>query len=175
MNIFYGGNTKWNTMVHNGPYFPEPYKQHNIPVIINNRKYIFKNSLVEEYITLYAKYVNTDYHNNSTFKKNFFNDFKKILPKELSFIKSIDMIDMSLIIKHLENIKEKKANMSKEMKQSIKEKRLEIEKPYTTCVINNIITKVGNYRIEPPGIFLGRGKHPKLGKIKKEFYQKMLL
>lgn len=172
MNIFYGGNTKWNTMIHNGPYFPEPYKQHNIPVIINNRKYIFKNSLVEEYITLYAKYVNTDYHNNSTFKKNFFNDFKKILPKELSFIKSIDMIDMSLIIKHLENIKEKKANMSKEMKQSIKEKRLEIEKPYTTCVINNIITKVGNYRIEPPGIFLGRGKHPKLGKIKKRILPK---
>ena len=113
MNIFYGGNTKWDTMIHNGPYFPEPYKQHNIPVIINNRKYIFKNSLVEEYLTLYAKYVNTDYHKNSTFKKNFFNDFKKILPKELSFIKSIDMIDMSLIIKHLENIKEKKANMTK--------------------------------------------------------------
>ena len=82
------------------------------------------------------------------------------------------MIDMSLIITYLNKIKEKKANMTKEMKQSIKKKQLEIEKPYSACLINNIITKVGNYRIEPPGIFLGRGKHPKSGKIKKRILPK---
>jgi len=30
--------------------------------------------------------------------------------------------------------------------------------------------KVGNYKIEPPGIFLGRGNHPKIGRIKKRIY-----
>ena len=29
---------------------------------------------------------------------------------------------------------------------------------------------VGNFRIEPPGIFLGRGCHPKAGKIKRRIY-----
>lgn len=166
-NIFYGGDIKWNTLVHNGPYFPPPYKPHKIPVSINNREYIFKNPLVEEYITLFARYIDTEYIKNPVFKKNFFNDLKKILPNELSFVKSIDMIDMNKIKKHLDNIKEKKKNMSKEIKQSIKEKQMKIEEPYSKCVVNNIITKVGNYRIEPPGIFLGRGKHPKLGMIKK--------
>lgn len=27
--------------------------------------------------------------------------------------------------------------------------------------------KVGNFRIEPPGLFRGRGDHPKQGKLKK--------
>ena len=27
--------------------------------------------------------------------------------------------------------------------------------------------KVGNYRVEPPGLFRGRGEHPKMGRIKK--------
>jgi DNA topoisomerase-1 len=27
--------------------------------------------------------------------------------------------------------------------------------------------KVGNFRIEPPGLFRGRGDHPKTGKLKK--------
>lgn len=154
-------------MIHNGPYFPPPYIPHNIPVLINNSEYIFKNPLVEEYITLFAKYINTKYIIIPDFKKNFFNDLKKILPKELSFLKSIDDIDINKIKKYLDNIKQKKINMSKELKQSIKDKQMIIEEPYAKCIINNIITKVGNYRIEPPGIFLGRGKHPKIGMIKK--------
>ena len=34
-------------------------------------------------------------------------------------------------------------------------------------VIDSLQQKVGNYKIEPPGIFLGRGSHPKIGRIKK--------
>lgn len=30
--------------------------------------------------------------------------------------------------------------------------------------------QVGNFRIEPPGLFRGRGEHPKMGKIKKRIY-----
>lgn len=29
---------------------------------------------------------------------------------------------------------------------------------------------MGNFRIEPPGLFRGRGEHPKMGKIKKRIY-----
>ena len=30
--------------------------------------------------------------------------------------------------------------------------------------------QVGNFRVEPPGLFRGRGEHPKMGKIKKRVY-----
>ena len=56
--------------------------------------------------------------------------------------------------------------MSKEQKTRIKENNEKIEEPYKFCVINGAQQKVGNYKIEPPGIFLGRGDHPKLGMIK---------
>jgi DNA topoisomerase-1 len=38
------------------------------------------------------------------------------------------------------------------------------------CIIDGNQQKLGNYRIEPPGIFLGRGSHPKIGHIKKRIY-----
>ena len=31
-------------------------------------------------------------------------------------------------------------------------------------------SQVGNFRVEPPGLFRGRGEHPKMGKVKKRVY-----
>ena len=30
--------------------------------------------------------------------------------------------------------------------------------------------QVGNFRVEPPGLFRGRGEHPKMGKLKRRVY-----
>lgn len=30
--------------------------------------------------------------------------------------------------------------------------------------------QVGNFRVEPPGLFRGRGEHPKMGKVKRRIY-----
>jgi DNA topoisomerase-1 len=57
--------------------------------------------------------------------------------------------------------------MSKEQKEKIKEKQQEIEEPYKNCIIDGGQLKIDNFKIEPPGIFIGRGTHPKSGKIKK--------
>lgn len=32
--------------------------------------------------------------------------------------------------------------------------------------------QVGNFRVEPPGLFRGRGEHPKMGRIKRRIYPK---
>ncbi|RHN71149.1 putative DNA topoisomerase [Medicago truncatula] len=29
---------------------------------------------------------------------------------------------------------------------------------------------VGNFRVEPPGLFIGRGEHPKIGKVKRRIH-----
>lgn len=166
-NLIGGGvndKPKWTVLKHNGPMFPPEYEPHKIPVIINGKEVILP-SLAEEYATMFARYLETKYMESSIFKKNFWKDFKPTL--ENIQVSSLDEIDFSLIKKYLNKEKEKKAEMSKEQKEKIKEKQQEIEEPYKNCIIDGGQLKIDNFKIEPPGIFIGRGTHPKSGKIKK--------
>ena len=45
------------------------YIKHDIPVIIKNEKYVLQ-SLAEEYATIYAKYINSEYIKNDKFNIN---------------------------------------------------------------------------------------------------------
>lgn len=48
----------------------------------------------------------------------------------------------------------------------IKAERDEIEKPYLFATVDGRKEKLGNFRVEPPGLFRGRGEHPKKGTYK---------
>jgi len=172
-NQFGGKNNneaKWNTFSHNGVLFPDPYNPHKIPIIYNGKKIVLKPDS-EEYATIYAKFTDTEYIKNKTFNKNFFNDWVKILKKDgHEEIKQFDMCDFSLILKHLLEHKEAKKNLSKEEKLKEKEKKDKFEEKFKIAYVNGKEQSTGNFRIEPPGIFLGRGCHPKAGKIKKRIY-----
>lgn len=163
--MFGGGKPQWTVLKHNGPMFPPPYNPHNIPVIINGKQVILPEQ-AEEYATMFAKFVDTDYMENNSFKKNFWKDFKPTLPTNLN-IQSLDDIDFNLIKNHLTREKEIKSSLSKEEKEKIKKKQEELDEPYKFCIIDGVQQQVGNFKIEPPGIFLGRGSHPKIGRIKK--------
>lgn len=41
-----------------------------------------------------------------------------------------------------------------------------MEEKYLECILDGRKEKVGNFRVEPPGLFRGRGTHPKTGKVK---------
>jgi DNA topoisomerase-1 len=155
---------QWTVLRHNGPMFPPEYEPHNIPVFINGKEIVLPPH-AEEYATMFARYLGTDYMESNTFKKNFWKDFKPTL--ENISVNSLEDIDFSPIKKYLDREKEKKAELSKEQKDALKEKQKEIDEPYKNCIIDGGQQKVGNFKIEPPGIFIGRGSHPKLGKIKK--------
>ena len=159
------GKPQWTVFRHNGPFFPPEYEPHKTPIVYQGRDIVLPQ-LAEEYITLYAKYIGTEYTENPKFNKNFFNDLKKVLPSELKNA-SLEDIDMSKIQNYIKIESEKRKNMTKEEKELIKKRNQEIEEPYKYCVIDGAKQKVGNYKIEPPGIFLGRGEHPKSGMIKK--------
>jgi DNA topoisomerase-1 len=60
--------------------------------------------------------------------------------------------------------------MSNEEKQKEKEKKDKYEEKFKVAYVDGKEQATGNFRIEPPGIFLGRGCHPKAGKIKKRVY-----
>lgn len=60
--------------------------------------------------------------------------------------------------------------MTKEEKLAIKAKKDEEEKEFLYATIDGRKERVGNFRVEPPGLFRGRGEHPKMGKLKSRIY-----
>lgn len=62
---------------------------------------------------------------------------------------------------------EERKNWTKEQKQVLKEQNEAILDEYGYCLMDGHRQRVGNFKIEPPGLFRGRGDHPKQGKFKK--------
>jgi len=196
-----GGGYKWTTLEHNGIMFPPDYEPHNILFTYNN-DLIKLDPLAEEAAMLYAKFIGTDYVQNKTFNKNFFNDWKKILGKN-SPIQSFELCDFKQYHKkYLEDKELKKnkinsasniiilnnseiipsdrpvgdldeidsQNMLSEIRRISLDNIPQNEKKYKIAHIDGKEQPVGNYRMEPPGIFLGRGDNPNIGKIKRRIY-----
>ena len=162
-----GGGTCWKTLSHNGVLFPPEYNPIKIPIIYKGEEIIL-NPEAEEAAIFYARYIGTEYITNR-FNKNFWKDFKKLLDPNIK-IDSIDDIDFRNIHKYLENERKEKLTISKEEKEKIKKEQSKLEEKYTIAIIDGKEQPVGNFRIEPPGIFIGRGCHPLIGKIKKRVY-----
>lgn len=58
--------------------------------------------------------------------------------------------------------------------QKIKEEKAKVEERHLYAIVDGRKEKVGNFRIEPPGLFRGRGDHPKTGKLKKRVDPEMV-
>lgn len=123
----------------------------------------------EEIATFFAQVVGTQYAENETFCKNFFNDFMEVLKKHDPNTPIIEFskCDFTPITKYLEQQRELKKQMTKEEKESIKLEKKKVEDQYGWALIDGRREKIGNFRIEPPGLFRGRGDHPKTGTLKK--------
>ncbi|XP_039057267.1 DNA topoisomerase 1 alpha-like isoform X2 [Hibiscus syriacus] len=159
------GQKKWSTLVHSGVIFPPPYKPHGVKMLYDGRP-VDLNPEQEEVATMFAIMKDTDYMSKPQFKKNFWEDWSKILGKN-HIIKGLDKCDFTSIHEwHLEE-KEKKKQMSSEEKKALKEEKLKQEEKYMWATVDGIKEKVGNFRVEPPGLFRGRGEHPKMGKLKR--------
>jgi len=70
------------------------------------------------------------------------------------------------MFEHIEAEKAKKKSMSSAEKKELKKEKDEAEAKYTTCLLDGRKEKVGNFRVEPPGLFRGRGEHPRKGSLK---------
>ena len=67
---------------------------------------------------------------------------------------------------YFEDEKAKKKALSTAEKKELKKNKDEAEAKFTTCLLDGRKEKVGNFRVEPPGLFRGRGDHPKKGALK---------
>jgi DNA topoisomerase-1 len=175
-----GSNTKkekekWTTLSHNGPYLPsiEKYTPHKAPLIYQGKKYVLTPD-EEKAVNLYAKRLISEdsptitikYTEDPVFNKNYFTSLKKYFTKEHALIfKDFSKIDFSEIVEKLKQIKESE---TKEQKEKKKAETLKRKYEYGYAQINGIKEAVGNFTVEPMGIFLGRGKNPNRGEIKRE-------
>jgi len=168
-----GGGRKWNTLKHNGVLFYPEYKPHNIPIKYEDKEIIL-NKEAEEFITYYvnSKY---DKYRTDKFKKNFFNDWKILLSKELRLtIKDFNLCNFDEIKRYLllesENKKVSKSKLTKEDINKIKQETNEKHEKYKNAIVDDKIQVINNFMVEPPTIFVGRGNHPLSGKIKQRLY-----
>ncbi|XP_071616341.1 DNA topoisomerase 1 isoform X2 [Heliangelus exortis] len=58
-------------------------------------------------------------------------------------------------------------NFFKDWRKKIKEENERLLKEYGYCVMDNHKERIANFKIEPPGLFRGRGNHPKMGMLKR--------
>ncbi|CAK9215968.1 unnamed protein product [Sphagnum troendelagicum] len=159
-----GEGQKWQTLEHNGVIFPPPYESHGVKMLYDGKPVDLTNEQ-EEVATMFAVMKDSDYATKPKFLKNFWEDWKAILGKG-HVIKKFELCDFTPIYDWAQAEKERKKSMSAEEKKRAKEEKLKAEDKYMWALVDGVKEKVGNFRVEPPGLFRGRGDHPKMGKLK---------
>ncbi|KAF8424561.1 hypothetical protein EV426DRAFT_573785 [Tirmania nivea] len=172
------GSTKWKTLEHNGVVFPPPYEPLPSNVKLKYDGAPLSLPVEAEEVAgffgamLHNSPVNTE---NPRFVANFFKDFQDITKKhggaknaagKKVIIKTFDKCDFEDIWNYYEQKRIEKKNMSQAEKKALKTEKDTLEEPYLYCYLDGRKEKVGNFRIEPPGLFRGRGEHPKTGMLK---------
>nr|CAA74890.1 topoisomerase I [Pisum sativum] len=159
---------KWTTLVHNGVIFPPPYKPHGVKMLYMGRPVDLTPEL-RRGCYKYAVMRDTDYMQKDRFKENFWNDWRKLLGRN-HVIQNLKDCDFTPIYDWCQSEKEKKKQMTTEEKKALKEEKLKQEEKYTWAIVDGVKRRVGNFRVEPPGLFRGRGEHPKMGRLKKRIH-----
>ena len=170
-------SVKWNSIQQQGPYFThlvEPYKPLNSFLIYLGSRYKLTEQ-EEKVALLYARRLSSEQEGgvvdklteDPVFNSNYFNDFKEYLTPEhkLIFI-DFSRINWSDIVKKYNDMKNQGSNTAEKLEK--KEYNAAKERKYGYAVLDGKKEKIGNYTVEPQGIFFGRGKHPERGRIKKE-------
>ncbi|RYN30728.1 DNA topoisomerase 1 [Alternaria arborescens] len=172
------GTKKWDTLEHAGVVFPpeyEPLPKHvklvydGVPVTLHPE--------AEEVATFYGSMLNSTHNvENPTFNKNFFEDFSTYLDKtghgkdkdgNTVKIKKFEKCDFKPIFEWFDAERAKKKALPAAEKKALKAEKEAAEAKYMYCMWDGRKQKVGNFRVEPPSLFRGRGEHPKTGRVKK--------
>ena len=169
------GEVKWETLEHNGVLFPPEYEPlpKNVKLYYD-RKPVTLPKEAEEVAGFFGALLESDHAKNPTFQKNFFRDFKEVLQESGGCpdadIQEFSKCDFSKIFQHFDKLREEKKALPPKEKKKIKEEKEASEEKYKFCLLNGRKEQVGNFRIEPPGLFRGRGAHPKTGTLKRRVY-----
>ncbi|XP_067276356.1 DNA topoisomerase I, mitochondrial [Pseudorasbora parva] len=165
----YEDGIKWKFLEHKGPYFPPKFQPLSDDVkFYYNGKAVKLSLPAEEVALFFAQMLDHEYTTKDVFRNNFFRDWRKEMTlEERKLIMDLNKCDFGeLHAMHKQKVEVRK-NMSKEEKLVNKEFNQKIVDEYGFCVLDHHRERIGNFKIEPPGLFRGRGDHPKQGMLKK--------
>ena len=91
---------------------------------------------------------------------------QEMTEEERSMIKDFDKCDFSEINQHFKEKSEARKRISQEEKEILIVHNNKIVDEYGWATVDGHRRKIINFRLEPPGLFRGRGNHPKQGNIK---------
>ncbi len=171
------GTNKWTTLEHAGVVFPPPYEP--LPKNVQMRydgTPVKMAPEAEEIAGFFGAMLNSTHNvENPTFQKNFFKDLQDKLKETGGAkgrdgnkvnIKEFDKCDFQPIFDYYDAQRTEKKGLPAAEKKRLKAEKDAAEAPYMYCMWDGRKQKVGNFRVEPPGLFRGRGEHPKTGKVK---------
>jgi DNA topoisomerase-1 len=154
-------------LIHNGIMVPDAYSPQGFTIKFRGQS-LALNPLQEEMAVKFAQKFGTPYVEDSKFCSNFTEDFAKAL--DLKKKTTVEDFDWSPIVRWIEAERARKANMSKEQKKQLaaarKKIREERKERYGWATVDGVRMEIANYTVEPPSIFMGRGKHPMRGRWK---------
>ncbi|MGH0132089.1 UNVERIFIED_CONTAM: hypothetical protein FKN15_027710 [Acipenser sinensis] len=178
----YNDGQKWKFLEHKGPLFAPPYEPLPDNVHFNyDGKPMKLSPAAEEVATFFAKMLEHEYTSKEIFLNNFFTDWKKarhftywqkafsteMTKTERKHIKDLEKCDFKEIHKYFVDRTEEKKALPKEKKQELKAEADKVQQEFGFCLLDGHREKIGNFKVEPPGLFRGRGIHPKMGMLKK--------
>ena len=142
--------------------FQPLYAPHGVPLYYDGKP-VALTPEQEEIATLYAQVGDDaiqlrDPKTAAVFNANFFSYFREALGAE-SPVRAMDKCDFSAIRAHLDEQRKQRVKASAEEKQ-----QQQLRMGY--MLVDGNCQKVGNYVIEPPSLFRGRGMHPRMGSLK---------
>ncbi|XP_060692462.1 DNA topoisomerase 1-like [Hemiscyllium ocellatum] len=165
----YTDGVKWKFLEHKGPVFAPPYEP--LPDNVHfyyDGKPMKLSPQSEEVATFFGKMLDHEYTTKDIFRKNFFKDWRKEMkPEEKAIITDLNKCNFEEINQYFKAQSEARKQMSKEEKQKLKEENEKLLQEYGFCIMDNHKERIANFRIEPPGLFRGRGNHPKMGMLKR--------
>jgi len=172
---------KWHTLDHNGVVFAPKYCPHGIRMKYDGKELELTTDQ-EEIATMFAVMIETDWAQKEKFRKNFMKEFTKILrdksqQRQFPEVKDLDKCDFRAIYDWYQQKREDEKIKKKdpEYKKKIKIEKEDYDNKYGYALVDGIREKVGNYKVEPPGLFRGRGEHPKMGMLKKRILPKHII
>jgi DNA topoisomerase-1 len=163
----------WETLQHSGVAFPAPYESKGLTVSVAG-KVIQPSLLAEEMLYAIAKKRGTPYVEDTVFTAN----FMKSLSEADSQFKGLSYsdLDLSRFYSYIDAEKNSKSSISKEDRKkaltSRKKQKEALRAKYGTMILDGKKVRIRNFVVEPPSLFMGRGKHPLRGTWKPALTEK---
>jgi DNA topoisomerase-1 len=159
--------TQLKQLVHNGVLIPDPYGPQGFTITFRGKP-LKLSPLQEEMAVKFVQKFGTPYFEDKTFRSNFMEDFAKELGLKEKI--TVEDFDWSAIVRWVEAERVRKANLSKEEKKQLAQARKKIREErkerFGWATVDGVRMETANYMVEPPSIFLGRGKNPYRGRWK---------